>query len=217
MIGILLAFFYTAPPFQLSYRGVGEIAIGVSFGPLSLLAAYYVQTRTLIWEPIFASFLPAFFIAMVILINEFSDYQGDKDSGKRTLVVRLGRKKAAKLYVILLAFPYAFIVITVILGVMSWYSLIALSTIPLGLLCAQITLTTYDDSKKIAPACATTIMNHLITIFALIIAYILHSFRVHYIVVIVVGILLFGLVIFITRKLIIQGKAAEMAAAAVNS
>ena len=212
VMGLIIGITYTAPPLKLSYRGLGEIAIGISFGPLPLLAAYYVQTQTIIWELIFMSFLPAFLIVLVVVINAFPDYQGDKDAGKRTLVVRMGRKTAAKLYVILLAFPYAFVVITVILGVMSWYALIALSTIPLGLLCAKITLTSYDDSKKIAPACAATIMNHLITILTLIIAYILLGFLVHYIVVIIVGLLIFGLVIIITRKLIMLGKAGADAA-----
>jgi 1,4-dihydroxy-2-naphthoate octaprenyltransferase len=207
VIGLFLAIFYTAPPLKLSYRGIGEIAIGTGFGLLSLLIAYYVQARTLIWEPIFASFVPAILITLVILINEFPDYQGDKDSGKRTLVVRLGKRKAAKLYVILLALAYIFVVIPVILGVMSWYTLIALSTIPLGFLCAKITLINYDDPKKIAPACAITIMNHMIALITIIIAYILHSLLVHYIVIIVVGIVLFGSVMFITWKLIMQGKA----------
>jgi 1,4-dihydroxy-2-naphthoate octaprenyltransferase len=173
VIGLFLAIFYTAPPLKLSYRGIGEIAIGTGFGPLSLLIAYYIQARTLILEPILVSFIPAILITLVILINEFPDYQGDKEAGKRTLVVRLGRKKAAKFYVILLVLTYVFVVISVFFGVINWYTVIALFTIPLGFLCAKITLTNHNDPKKVAPACAATIMNHMITIIMLIIAYLL--------------------------------------------
>ena len=41
---------YTAPPLKFVYRGLGEIAVALGFGPLMLLGAYVVQTRGALWR-----------------------------------------------------------------------------------------------------------------------------------------------------------------------
>lgn len=65
---------------------------------MTVNTGYYLQTghfgilSTLVSIPIGIS------IFLVILINEFPDYFSDRQSGKNTLVVRLGREKASRLY-----------------------------------------------------------------------------------------------------------------------
>ena len=86
--GIIVSLAYTAPPLKLVYRGFGEIAVAVGFGPLMVLGAYVVQTETLSWEALVASFPVAILIALVLYINEIPDRKGDSLAGKRTLPVR---------------------------------------------------------------------------------------------------------------------------------
>lgn len=50
LVGIILSYFYTATPFQLGYRGVGEVLTGILLGPMAVLGAYYVQTQRLSWN-----------------------------------------------------------------------------------------------------------------------------------------------------------------------
>ena len=45
VVGFIVSLGYTAPPLKFVYRGLGEIAVAVGFGPLMLLGAYVVQTR----------------------------------------------------------------------------------------------------------------------------------------------------------------------------
>ena len=45
VVGFLVSLGYTAPPLKFVYRGLGEIAVAIGFGPLMLLGAYVVQTR----------------------------------------------------------------------------------------------------------------------------------------------------------------------------
>jgi len=131
LIGIFSGFFYSSPPFKLENRGVGEIFVGVNFGLLMTLGAYYVQTQTLNAEPVIASIPVSLLIFAVVYINEFQDYNADKAVGKKTLVVRFGRKKAAYGYAILMGVVYLSILIAVLSRIMPSTTLIGLITIPL--------------------------------------------------------------------------------------
>ena len=84
---------YTAPPLKFVYRGLGEIAVALGFGPLMLLGAYVVQTRgALAWEPFVASIPVALLVALILYVNEIPDRRGDARAGKRTLPVRFSSR-----------------------------------------------------------------------------------------------------------------------------
>ena len=95
LAGMALAFFYHAPPFRLAYRGLGELAVAVSYGPLVCVGTYLVQRETIPTEVVLLSLPLGVLVAAFLWINEFPDYSADALSGKRTLVVRLGRRRAA--------------------------------------------------------------------------------------------------------------------------
>lgn len=209
VLGVFSGFFYTAPPFKLAHRGIGELFIGLSFGVLLTLGAYYVQVQTLAWEPIIASIPIALLIAAVLYINEFPDYVADKEAGKLTLVVRLGRKRASVLYAFLLIAAYSIIGIAVFLGYMSWYTLLAICSFPLSVLGIRYALIAYERPFELVPANAATVFNHMLMGLALAIAYILQGLSISYLYVVVVGLILLGLAVHFSRKFHNQGKAAK--------
>ena len=89
VIGFIVSLGYTAPPLKFVYRGLGEIAVAIGFGPLMLLGAYVVQTGgALAWEPFVASIPIALLVALILYVNEIPDRRGDARAGKRTLPVR---------------------------------------------------------------------------------------------------------------------------------
>lgn len=94
--GVLGGFFYTAPPLRLSYRGLGEIVLGLCFGVLPVVGAYYLQTHSLSWQVVVASLPMTFAIVNVLWVNQLPDFIPDRDSGKRTLVVRMGTAAGAR-------------------------------------------------------------------------------------------------------------------------
>ena len=69
ILGLFLGFFYTASPLKLGYKGVGEVTVGLGFGPLVVLSSYFVQTRTLSLEAFFISIPVGILIALVLYIN----------------------------------------------------------------------------------------------------------------------------------------------------
>ena len=97
---------YSAGPFPLSYHGLGDIAVVLFFGLVPVLVPYIA----LIGTPPFPLFLYALGIgiweANILVCNNYRDYAEDKQSGKRTLAVRLGEKSGPWLYALnsLLAF-----------------------------------------------------------------------------------------------------------------
>lgn len=95
VVGVLLAYFYHAPPFRLSYRGLGELAVAVAYGPLVTAGTYLVQRGVATAEVLLLSLPLGLLVAAFLWINEFPDFQADALSGKRTMVVRLGRRSAA--------------------------------------------------------------------------------------------------------------------------
>ncbi len=176
MIGLVSGFFYTAPPFNWASKGAGEALVGVNFGALMTLGAFYVQTQTLSLEPIVAAIPVSLLIAAVLYINEFPDYAADKAVGKRTLVVRLGRDKAAYGYAIMVSCPYVSIFSGVLVGVMPVYTLLALMPLPLAVETVRHALKFHSESLKLVPVNAVTITLHLMTSLLISIGYLMHGF-----------------------------------------
>lgn len=162
-IGVFSGFFYTAPPFRLVATGFGEILVGLNFGTLMTLGSFYVQTRFLAWEPVWASLPLALLIAAVLYINEFQDCEADKAVGKDHWVARVGRARAVKGYAWLLGLTYALILAGVVLGKVTPWALFSLLTAPIAWKGLRVAMRFYDDYLKLAPANAATIMVHLLT------------------------------------------------------
>jgi len=176
LIGLLSGFFYSAPPLKLVERGVGELIVGINFGVLEVLGAYYVQAGSFALEPAIASIPVALLIAAVLYINEFPDFNADRAVGKNHLVVRLGRRRGAYGYVAILIGAYGAVAAGALIGVISPFTLIVLLTVPLAVKSSRIALTAFDSSKGIAPANAATVLIHLLVGLLLTAGYILHHF-----------------------------------------
>jgi 1,4-dihydroxy-2-naphthoate octaprenyltransferase len=173
LIGLFSGFFYTAPPVYLAKWGVGEFFVGLNFGLLMTLGSYYVQARSLAWEPIIASLPVSLLIAAVLWINEFQDAPADHAVGKDTLVVRLGRRRAATGYLLLMAAVYLSITLSVLFRVTPPFVLLALLTAPLAFRAVNTARLYYHDRLRLAPANAATVMIHLFTGLLLSLGYLL--------------------------------------------
>ena len=103
LVGIALAHFYSAPPVKLAYRGVGEMAVGLAFGVLPVVGAYYVQAGTMSWRVVMASLPISFAVVLVLWINQLVDFKPDRDTGKRNLVVVMGTAAAGRGVVLAMA------------------------------------------------------------------------------------------------------------------
>ena len=172
LIGVVSGLFYSWPSLNWASRGFGELLVGLNYGVLMTLGAFYVQTQKIVLEPIIASLPVAFLITAVLYINEFPDYQADKNVGKKTLVVRLGKKKAVMGFIVLITMTYLALVIGVILSILPLATLVGLASLPFFLKAVKLSQKFHEKSFDLAPANAFTVIGHLITGFLLILSYV---------------------------------------------
>lgn len=163
LIGLICSFFYSADPVRLAHHGVGEIFVGLNFGPMIVLGSYYVQTQQVSWLPFLASLPVGLLIAAVLYINQYPDLEADRAVGKNNLVVRWGTERALPGYYALLAGPYAIVLASVYLGLMPYSALLALFTVPLAGVAVMVARAFHGQPKRLRPANALTVGIHLLT------------------------------------------------------
>ena len=167
-IGFLSGFFYTAPPFRFASRkGLGELLIGLNFGPLMVAGSFLVQTSgdtAYLIDAILAGIPIGLLVAAIVYVNQFPDHDGDKATGKNNLVVVFGPEKARIGYVFLvigafisiialaLAKPETFPMLSLISLITSFYSIYTIKT-----------LYKHYDNRLLQPANAGTIGLHFLT------------------------------------------------------
>ena len=163
LIGFVSGFFYTAPPFRFASRkGLGELLIGLNFGPLMVVGSALIQTGIILPEAILAGIPIGLLVAAIVYVNEFPDHDGDKATGKDTLIVVFGPEKARLGYVILVVGTYVSITVMALNGTFPMLSLIALPAAYFGIRAIQ-TLYQYYNDRLLMPANAGTINMHFVT------------------------------------------------------
>ena len=173
IIGVASGILYVAPWANLAAHGIGEFAIAMNFGVLSVLGAYYVQAQRLSWEALLASVPVGLLITAILWINEFPDFNADKAVGKTHWVVRLGRKKSAVVFTIMMAMVYVSIILLGLLYPSRWV-LIGLLTLPLSIKVVVNALKHYDQIPQLVPSNAGTVMAHMLTGVLLCVGYLLN-------------------------------------------
>ena len=163
LIGFLSGLFYTAPPFKFSSRkGLGELLIGLNFGPLMVAGSALVQTGTLLPEAFLIGIPIGLLIAAVVYVNEFPDHDSDKQSGKNTLIVVFGPEKARAGYVSLVVGAFLSIIALVLSEKLPQETLISLLAAYFGFRAIQ-TLYKHYNSRLLEPANWGTIIMHTVT------------------------------------------------------
>ena len=130
--GGFIVFFYTSPPFMLNYRGLGETALFLGFGPLIVFGVYFVLRPQLLWEPILLGAVLGIFTMNIGVVSNTFDHDDDVRSGKRTLALRLGQANAVRFLAAGSVAAYAVLVAAVLAGLATPWSLLALLAAPLA-------------------------------------------------------------------------------------
>ncbi len=114
-LGLFMGLGYTAPPFKFSYRGLGEIVVGITHSIYLIIYGYALQTGTLYTAlPVFFS-IPLFFsVFAAITLAGLPDRLSDNAVSKQTIAVVFGSKTA-------LTFSAIFICFAALSGLTIWF------------------------------------------------------------------------------------------------
>lgn len=126
LICMIIGYLYTGGPVPIAYSPFGELFSGLMMGTVIIGISYYIQTFNLNWEIIMISIPVAIFIGCILLSNNIRDLDGDKENGRRTLAILLGRQKAIIFLSILMLIAYSLTAGYIIAGLLPIYSVISL-------------------------------------------------------------------------------------------
>ncbi len=171
--GILVGVAYTAPPLKLVYRGLGEIAVAIGFGPIMLMGAYVVQTGRLAIEPMVLSLVPGILIALILFVNEIPDRRSDAEAGKRTLPTRFSPDVIRTGYLAAAMVAFAVIGVGAGIGLLPWPTLLALAAVPIAFRVHSGLKVHYDSPYTLMAVMGTNVNLNLAVGGLLLVAYIL--------------------------------------------
>lgn len=102
LLSIAAAYAYTASDNPYGYVGLGDISVLLFFGLLGVLGTYFLHTGNFDLFNILPAVSMGLFATAVLNVNNIRDIESDKEAGKRSIPVRLGRSKAKVYHLILL-------------------------------------------------------------------------------------------------------------------
>lgn len=131
LAAIAAAVKYTVGKNPYGYRGLGDIFVFVFFGLVGVLGTCFLHTQSFSWDALLPASSVGLLSVGVLNMNNMRDYEADKKSGKRTIVVAMGEKKAAYYHLFLITGAMFLSVIFTILNYHSVWQWLFLLCLPL--------------------------------------------------------------------------------------
>ena len=144
LVGMAIAYFYSARPFTLARRGLGDVMVYLAMGFLMTWGAYYVQIQRWSWLAFVASVPVGFLVTAILNMNNVRDYQEDRLVHKLTLPVRFGQTFGVWYHTCLLLGSYLVVTVFTLLHWLPLFSLIVWLTFPLAFLNVRSVLGAID-------------------------------------------------------------------------
>ena len=118
---VLAALFYTLGKHPYGYRGLGDLYCFLFFGWAAVAGTFYLATKVLDFRVLLPATAMGFLSNAVLNINNMRDYENDKTSGKNSLVVKLGLKKAFVYHCLLIIGAFVCLTVFLILKQAPYY------------------------------------------------------------------------------------------------
>ena len=149
ILGLILGIQYSGKPLKLGYHGLGEVLIGILFGPLLMIGMQLAASKVFDQSILIVSICVGLLVINILYSHSIMDMFADEKSNKMTLARLLKNRRpiliASALFNLL---PFCIIVISTILGITHWSSLITLLLLPMAIYLIY-SLTAFVDKKEI--------------------------------------------------------------------
>jgi 1,4-dihydroxy-2-naphthoate octaprenyltransferase len=152
---ILFGVLYTAGRFSLSSLGVADVFVFVFFGPVAVAGTYYIQALSMSPAVLLAGVAPGLLSVAILLVNNIRDVEDDREAGKNTLVVRVGRVWGTHLYLMCVVVAAGVPIALTLWQPAKSLVLIAVLAVPV-LVPAWLTLRSSKEGQVLNPILART-------------------------------------------------------------
>lgn len=140
---------YSGWPLRLSYHGLGELLIGLVFGPLLMSGVYYAACGRLDSSILFIAAPVGLLVMNIIYVHSIMDYEPDKLVGKKTLAVLADRRRLRLAILGLVLFlPYLLISVGLLAGRLSPAYALVFPTLALAVMLFRLMLQYARDPRK---------------------------------------------------------------------
>ncbi len=129
---ILCGIAYTGGPWPLGYHGLGDLFVFIFFGLVAVGATYFVQAGRITTDVWLAAVPIGLLAANILVVNNYRDVETDFAAGKRTLVVRFGRRFARLQFMFSLQIALTLPLVLFVRGHWAWWCLLPLGIEPLA-------------------------------------------------------------------------------------
>lgn len=150
--GFFWAFFHSAPPFRLSYHGLAEIGMLFNLGFVLAEMVYYSFTGTWSWELFWISAPLGMIQFAMMLMQNITDWEEDKNANKIHLAMRLGKRNSLYLHIMALFAGYGFIIVAVAFRLAPIGVLLTFLALPLVISSTRFFIKHHDNPGKMEEA-----------------------------------------------------------------
>lgn len=133
LVCMLCGYLYSGGFRPIAYTPAGEAAVFLFMGILIVVAAYAVQTSSFPPRVALAAIPVGALVSAILLANNIRDMESDRQGGRRTLPLVLGRRGGVTVYRVLLAGSYVGLALLVVAGLVGPGAVLALLSLPLAL------------------------------------------------------------------------------------
>jgi 1,4-dihydroxy-2-naphthoate polyprenyltransferase len=167
LVCMAFGYLYSGGPLPIAYTPFGELFSGFFMGMLITLITFFIQTGSVTSTSILVS-IPIFILVGAInFSNNIRDLDGDKENGRKTLAILLGKEKAVYLLAIMFIVSYLWVIGLIIYGVTPIWTALVLLSAPKAIKAIQAFLAG-TTQLQMAPAMKATAQTN--TIFGFLLA-----------------------------------------------
>ncbi len=156
LAGLFIGWAYSAPPFRLNSRGLGELCVAAGFLAITV-GTDFVQRKGFAAAPFIAGLSYALLVTNLLYINQFPDRTADTAAGKLHWVARLEIQSARWGYALIVFLCYAWLLLSVLLAWLPMLALTAFLALPLSIKAARLLLLHAAQPQQLGDAIKATI------------------------------------------------------------
>jgi 1,4-dihydroxy-2-naphthoate octaprenyltransferase len=133
IFSIFAGIIYTAGPFPLAYKGLGDVFVFIFFGIIGTMGTFYLHTKEISLLALIVAIPVGSLITNILVVNNFRDIEEDREANKKTLAVLMGKNFTRWQFISLVIISYVTTLVLHFHFNFSLWILLPFVTIPLAI------------------------------------------------------------------------------------